>query len=52
MSRGLLFHRFLTGFGLVVPSCGQPATLRIPHAPCIPLEAARVSPIDIANKDL
>jgi hypothetical protein len=28
---------------------GQPAALRIPHAPCIPPQAARVSPPDITN---
>jgi hypothetical protein len=28
---------------------GQPATLRIPHVPYIPPEAARVSPADISN---
>ena len=28
---------------------GQPAALRIPHAPCIPLEAGHVTPTDITN---
>ena len=28
---------------------GQPAALRIPHAPCIPPEAAHVTPADITN---
>jgi hypothetical protein len=28
---------------------GQPAALRIPHTPCIPPEAPRVSPADITN---